>query len=173
MGARFPERQVLFLDYDGVLHRGDAYITSGGVVSSSPGNFELFEFASALNALLEPYPQLEIVLSTDWCRRFGFERARASIPVDALRQRVTGATHEATPVGSAAWPTDLRGAEVLRYVRRHRVVEWLAVDDRRDGFHGYLDRLIHCQTECGLGDEVVIELFRRRLAERFGEKPSN
>lgn len=164
-------RQVLFLDYDGVLHRGDTYVTPHGVVSSAPDTIELFEFAWELSALLDPYPEIEIVLSTDWCFKFGFEHARDSIPVEGLRVRVTGATYEAQLEDSARWPTRPRGAQILRYVRRHNIVSWLAVDDRRDGFQGYYDRLIHCQTESGLCDPAVVKLFRSRLAARFGEKP--
>lgn len=161
-------RHVLFLDYDGVMHRGDSYVTPHGVVSSAPGSIELFEFAPALFELLEPYPQIEIVLSTDWSLRFGVEHARDSISVEGLRQRVTGATYEAELEDSAIWRARPRGVQILRYARRHNIVSWLALDDRRDGFQGYYDRLIHCQTECGLGDPAVIELFRSRLAERFG-----
>jgi hypothetical protein len=161
-------RQVLFLDYDGVLHRGDTYITPDGVVSSAPGTIELFEFAPVLLELLEPYPKIEIVLSTDWCFRFGFERARDSLPLEGLRQRATGATYEAELEDSALWPARQRGVQILNYARRHNIASWLAADDRRDGFQGYHDRLIHCQTESGLGDPAVVELFRSRLPERFG-----
>ena len=164
-------RQVLFLDYDGVLHRGDSYVTPHGVVSSAPGTIQLFEFAPALLELLEPCPQIEIVLSTDWCLRFGFEHARDSIPLEGLRQRVTGATYEAELEDSALWLTRQRGVQILRYVRRHSIVSWLAVDDRLDGFQGYYDRLVHCQTDSGLGDRAVVELFSSRLAERFGGRP--
>ncbi|MFT4063331.1 HAD domain-containing protein [Paraburkholderia sp.] len=164
-------RQVLFLDYDGVLHRGDTYLTPRGVVSSAPGTIELFEFAPVLLELLEPYPQIEIVLSTDWCFRFGLERARDALPLAGLRQRVTGATYEAELEDSALWPARQRGVQILRYARRHNLVSWLAADDRRDGFQGNYDRLVHCQTESGLGDRAVVELFQSRLAERFGETP--
>ncbi|WP_179258750.1 HAD domain-containing protein [Burkholderia aenigmatica] len=159
-------RHVLFLDYDGVLHRGDSYITPEGVVSSAP-DIELFEFARVLEELLDPYPQIEIVLSTDWCFRFGLEHARHALPLESLRQRVADATYDLEHDDPALWPTQTRGSQILRYARRHNLVLWLAIDDRRDGFHGYRDRLIHCQTEAGLGDPVVIEYFRSRLRERF------
>ncbi|CAB3974539.1 MULTISPECIES: HAD domain-containing protein [Burkholderia] len=166
-------RNVLFLDFDGVLHRGDAYITPQGVVSSAPGIIKLFEFAQVLEELLAPYPRIEIVLSTDWCSRFGFEHARRMLPLESLRQRVTDATYDVERDDSASWPTRPRGSQILRHVRRHNLVAWLAVDDRRDGFHGYHDRLIHCQTEAGLGDLAVIEYFRSRLHERFDENPTH
>ncbi|ALL68551.1 hypothetical protein K788_00002125 [Paraburkholderia caribensis MBA4] len=61
---------------DGVLHRGDSFINEQGVVSSAPGEIELFEFAALLADLLEPLSHVQIVLSTDWVLRFGFEEAR-------------------------------------------------------------------------------------------------
>jgi hypothetical protein len=163
-------RQVLLLDYDGVLHRSDSYVTPHGVVSSAPGTIELFEFAPTLVELLEPYPKIEIVLSTDWSLRFGFEYARDSIPIESLRKRVTGATYEVDLDDSTLWPTRQRGGQILSYVRRHGIVCWLAVDDRRDGFQDCYDHLIHCQTDAGLGDRAVVELFRSRLAKQFGDK---
>src|ERR1700692_2034672 len=84
-------RQVLFVDYDGSLHRFGAYRTRRGIVSSNPATVELFEFAPLLAELIEPYPQVEIVLSTSWVRVLGFRRARAELPVESLRQRVVGA----------------------------------------------------------------------------------
>lgn len=166
-------RHVLFLDYDGVLHRGDAFVTPQGIVSSAPGITELFEFTRALEELLAPYPRIEIVLSTDWCFRFGFEHARRVLPLESLRQRVTDATYDAERYDSAQWPTRPRGSQILQYVQRYNLVAWLAVYDRRDGFHGHYDRLIHCQTEAGLGSPVVIEHFRSRLRELFHENPTH
>jgi hypothetical protein len=160
-------RPVLFLDYDGVLHRGDTYATSNGVVTSSPGSIELFEYASVLDDLLRPYPTVEILVSSDWCLRFGFERAREAIPLESLRARVKGATFDATFENPATWATLERGAQILRYVRRHGVLSPLAVDDRKDGFLNYRDRLVHCQTESGLGDPTVVEVFRIRLREHL------
>ncbi|WP_250473090.1 HAD domain-containing protein [Caballeronia sp. GAFFF1] len=162
-------RQVLFLDYDGVLNPGDTYVTAHGIVSSAPGTIELFDFAPTLPELLESYSKIGTVLSTDWC--LCFEHARDSIRVEGLRRRVTGATYEVELEEAALWRTRHRGVQILRYARRHNIASWLAVDDRRDGVLGYHDRLIHCQTESGTGDPAAIELFQLRLVERFGEQP--
>lgn len=43
-------RQVLFVDIDGVLHRGNAYAVEGRIFSSSPGR--LFEYLQLLDGLL-------------------------------------------------------------------------------------------------------------------------
>lgn len=163
-------RQVLFLDIDGVLHRGDSYVAGNRVVSSVPGRIELFEYLPVLDDLLSPYHDVEVVLSSDWAYRFGVEPTRNMLP-ESLRKRVTAATYQGCEFDEVLWPVMSRGAQVLDYVRRHSLDHWLAVDDRRDGFEGHRDRLIHCQTEAGLGDPAVVALFRSRLHERFS-KPS-
>lgn len=48
------ERQILFLDIDGVLHRGNSYVAGNRIVSSAPGHIELFEYAHLLDHLLSP-----------------------------------------------------------------------------------------------------------------------
>jgi hypothetical protein len=47
-----------------------------------------------LDELLRPSRDVEIVVSSDWCFRFRFERAREAIPVESLRIRVAGATYK-------------------------------------------------------------------------------
>jgi hypothetical protein len=163
------QRQVLFLDIDGVLHRGNSYVEGNRVVSSAPGRIALFEYLPVLCDLLDFYPMVEIVFSTDWAYRFGVEPTRNMLPDSLLRKRVTAATYQGCEFDELLWPMLSRGAQVLDYVRRHSLDNWLAVDDRRDGFESCRDRLVHCQTEAGLGDPAVVALFRSRLRERFGK----
>ncbi|WP_207000778.1 HAD domain-containing protein [Trinickia mobilis] len=160
-------RRVLFLDIDGVLHRGNAYVTGDRIVSSAPGSIELFEYVPVLEDLLRPYPDTGIVFSTDWAYRFGVDYTREMLPSQFLRERVTGATYQGCLFDERFWPMLSRGEQVLDYVRRHSLRQWLAIDDRRDGFEGHWQRLVHCQSESGLGDIAVIELLRRRLRQEF------
>ncbi|CAE6767815.1 hypothetical protein R70006_03802 [Paraburkholderia domus] len=163
-----PLRRVLFVDIDGVLHRGDSYAVGGRIVSSAPGRIELFEYVPTLDGLLRCYPDVEVVLSSDWTFRFGVDFALNMLPDSILRQRTTGATYQGCD-SELQWPRLSRGAQVRDYVRRHSLNRWLAVDDRKDGFERDRDRLIHCQTEVGLGDPAVFAVLRSRLRERFGE----
>ncbi|MFM0126743.1 HAD domain-containing protein [Paraburkholderia sediminicola] len=162
-------RQVLFLDIDGVLHRGNSYVAGARIVTSAPGRIELFEYLPVLVELLSSYPDVEVVLSSDWSYRFGVEATRDMMPDLSLRKRVTAATYQGCEFDEVLWPMLSRGAQVLDYVRRNSLLHWLAIDDRRDGFEGHWERLVHCQTESGLGDTAVVALFRSRLRERFGE----
>ena len=161
--------QILFLDIDGVLHRGNSYVAGHHIVSSLPGHIDLFEYVPALDDLLSPYPELAIVLSSDWAYRFGVDYTCSQLPSNSLRARVVGATYQGCEFDEQLWPMLSRGAQVLDYVRRQGrdVLEWIAIDDRNDGFESCRERLVHCQSECGLGDPAVVDLLRRRLRERF------
>ncbi|SIT45672.1 conserved hypothetical protein [Paraburkholderia ribeironis] len=165
-------RSVLFVDFDGVLHRGDAYRTSRGIVSSHP-SIELFEYASVLAEALVPYPDVEIVLSTSWVKVLGFTRARDSLPLPELRHRVRGATFHTQFHDSYVWNEIPRGEQVRRYVTRHRLVKWLAIDDRDDGFETVLSNLVLCDVETALGDAGVQAILKAALHDTFrgGSRP--
>jgi hypothetical protein len=164
-GKTISERQVLFLDYDGTLHRQSALRTRSGIVSSSP-EIELFEFADILVECLEAYPLVELVLSTSWVRILGYDRARNALP-PMLRQRVVGATYHSNYHDAWKWPSIGRGIQVLRYVRTHSLARWLAIDDEIDGFDEYLSHVVQCDETLGLGDIAIQNLLRLRLAEQF------
>lgn len=136
-------RQVLFLDVDGVLHRGSSYRRGNDVVSGAAGRIELFEFAPVLDELLQPYPSVEIVFSSDWALALGVDYTRDKLPCASLRRRVVGAAYQGCQFDAQLWPMLTRGGQVLDYVQRHSLLRWLAIDDRRDGFEGHRERLIH------------------------------
>ncbi|RQS61258.1 hypothetical protein DID96_33425 [Burkholderia sp. Bp8963] len=163
------ERQILFLDIDGVLHRGNSYVAGRCIVSSAPGRIELFEYLPVLDDALSPYPDVSVVLSSDWAFRFGVDYTCSQLPSPSLRARVIGATYQGCEFDEQLWPMLSRGAQVLDYVRRQgrERLEWIALDDRSDGFESCKERLVHCQSEYALGDDAVVELLRRRLHSRF------
>jgi hypothetical protein len=161
-------RAVIFLDFDGVIHRGQSYRTRRGIVSGDPKRVTLFEFAPLLDELLQPYPGVEIVLSTSWVPTLGFNRAKAFLPM-GLRQRVVGATYHSRYADAFAWPSIGRGIQVLRYVQVHRLQRWLAIDDHDDGSEGYEEHFVKCNGESGLGDSETVEVLRCKLAEQFDE----
>jgi hypothetical protein len=160
------ERQVLFLDFDGTIHRYGALRTRRGIVSSAP-DIKLFEFAPVLAECIRPYEKAEIVLSTSWVRALGYQRAKNALPTE-LRERVVGATYHSKFYDTWAWPAIGRGIQILRYVEAHHVTKWVAIDDEVDGFDGYLLHVVQCGEMFGLGDERTRCLLRVRLAEQFG-----
>ncbi|APA84085.1 hypothetical protein BJG93_00695 [Paraburkholderia sprentiae WSM5005] len=161
-------RKVLFLDIDGVLHRGVARRAGNRVVSSSP-EVALFEYVPVLDDLLRPYSDVEIVLSSDWSVVLGTEFTRNAIPSPLVRERIVAATFDGCASNPLFWPVLTRGGQILDYVARNEPLSWLAVDDRTDGFEAHRHRLVHCQTEVGLGDCAVVEKFREMLQHCFGD----
>ncbi|VBW55434.1 Uncharacterised protein [Burkholderia pseudomallei] len=161
------DRQILFLDIDGVLHRGNSYVTGSRIVSSAPGHIELFEYLPVLDDALSSYPDVSVVLSSDWAFRFGVDYTCSQLPSPSLRARVIGATYQGCEFEEQLWPMLSRGQQVLDYVRRHALHKWMAIDDRKDGFDAHWERLVHTQTDFGLGDPAVVELLRSRLQQAF------
>lgn len=166
IGNAESARQVLFLDFDGVLHRFGAVRTRKGISSTSP-SIGLFEFSSILAECLDPYGELKIVLSTSWVHRLGYQRAKNALP-PVLSERVVGATYHSKYFDAETWPSRARGTQILRYVLTHRLTSWLAIDDEIVGFGDYLSHVVICDENVGLGDMRTQESLRIRLSEQFG-----
>jgi transcriptional regulator with XRE-family HTH domain len=118
---------TLFLDFDGTLHIGNAYIDEAGEISLDTGR-PLLEFASMLVKLLEPYPDVEIVLTTSWTRRMPEERVIEYLPPE-LRQRVVGTTRDIKPRRSYVLDGTERTYVISTYAYGKRLKHWLAIDD--------------------------------------------
>jgi len=163
---------ILFLDFDGVLHPSEVYLVEGKPVLMYEG--ELFMWAHHLEQILACRLDVRIALSTDWVRRFGFERAKAYLPA-YLQKRVIGATWHsgitAEGGGFALQETwyDLatRYQQIARYVERARVQEWVAIDDDDVGWpESERHHLVHTKEWLGLGDPETRERLNDILENR-------
>lgn len=164
---------ILFLDFDGVLHPHEVYMYHGrGIVLKAGPEHRLFEHAELLATLLEPFPEVHIVLSTSWCSTLrSFDVAKDYLP-QALQQRVIGATwHSAKE--HYRWFSLTRYEQIYEYVSRHQIDNWLAIDD--DGVKwpdNQRHTLVHTDAWQGLGkSESQHELQSKllRLRESGGE----
>ncbi|NKJ47628.1 hypothetical protein CIC12_12920 [Burkholderia sp. SG-MS1] len=158
-------RQVLFLDFDGVLHRLSAIRTRRGITANSP-SIQLFEFAPILADVLDPYGNVQIVLSTSWVPILGYQRARDALPT-GLRARVVGATYHSQYADAGTWALRPRGEQILRYVWTNRLTNWLAIDDDINGLGQHLSHVVRCDERFGLGEVETQKVLRVRLAEQF------
>lgn len=175
MSTRAAPLQVLYLDYDGVLHH-DAVFRSpkrGIYLDSSlaPGR-RLFEWTEFLVQAIQPFPQLEIVLSTSWVRVLGYTSARSYLPPE-LFSRVVGATfhrrvHGGDAVRGVSGYRPDRGVEVMRDVSRRQPWEWVAVDDTDEGWPAeHRDRVVLCDPSTGLSDAATRAQLDLVLAKYF------
>lgn len=115
---------TLYLDFDGVLHPADVRVSPVDraprvYVRGQPTNRQLFEHLPLLERLLEPHPQLRIILSTSWVREFGYEFALKQL-TPSLQARVIGAT---------LYPAPARYYCIQIDAEERGLERWLALDD--------------------------------------------
>ena len=167
MGAlRGRGELVLYLDYDGVLHHEDVrWHPRRGVYLNAPPCFTLFQHAPLLEALLEPYPDVRIVLSTSWVRAIGYSRAVKRLP-PGLQTRVIGATYH-SKMHERAFAMLPRGVQVLDDVERRAPKDWLALDDDGSGWaKEHEHRLVLTDERLGLGAPSAADALSSKLRAR-------
>ena len=168
--------QILYLDFDGVLHHHDVHVNAKrglyfGKEAQAHGEAQghshrLFEHAPLLIDLLARYPDVRIVLSTSWVRWRGYAHARDRLPAE-LAQRCVGATfHKQMDVTTFLAMT--RGQQILADVRRREPAAWLAIDDDDiDWPLGSYARLARSDSACGIGEPKVCEYLKLALEDQF------
>lgn len=158
-----PDHQVLFLDYDGVLHPDAVYRTKHGLELRAPG--KIMMHAHILCDLLQDFPRVHIALSTSWVRLLGYNRAKAALP-PALQARTISATWHSRMLRSQIEGYDSwsRHEQIRAAVTRAGITRWVAVDDDPDFSWPATDhRLIRCEPHLGLGSEQTQAELRAKL----------
>ena len=147
---------IIFLDFDGVLHADDVYRNKSGITLKGGGT--LFEHAPVLASAIEHFSEVKIVLSTSWVRELGFERAKNYLQ-PSLQKRVVGATYHSSfelddgLVPQTPWVLLSRYEQIARYVLKHNIKDWLAVDNDNEGWPEMLaHHLVHTDDDLGLGE---------------------
>lgn len=137
---RQPAKRVLFLDFDGVLH---------------PGEAGTFRYLPMLEALLRRYPLVDVVISSNWRERMTFGELIDQFSED-MAQRIVGTT--------PAIDGENRQSEIETFCRRYGIQDWLVLDDRAELFSPYYWRLQLIDGRQGLRDTdlALIEHWLRR-----------
>jgi len=156
---------VLYLDFDGVLHHENVlWHPRVGAYLSAPEGYVLFQHAELLEKMLEPYPQVQIVLSTSWVRRYGCTKSAKNLR-PALRSRVVGATFHSR-MNQDEFAVVPRGMQVSQDVVRRKPRAWLALDDNVEGWPAeHAARYIQTHMYEGLSDHSVQDEFKQKLRE--------
>lgn len=147
---------ILYLDYDGVLHRlGEPALNDNFRLLDNPN---LFCWAPILATLLIPYPTVQIIVSSDWRRLFSDDQL-AQLLGPALGERVIGAIEFSQPD---------RALEILNDAHHRKLTRWIALDDhetvvaaRRAGDTRY----VVCAPQTGISDPRVQHVLVRKLSE--------
>lgn len=162
---------VLYLDLDGVVqHESVLFHPKRGVYMNPALNQErrLFEWVSILVKILEPYPEVRLVLSSSWCVRPGYARTLKRLPAD-LSWRFIGGTYHKRIHGADPWTKETflrtpRGVQILADVNRRKPQHWIALDDDLDGWPSEaMENLIACNGSTGLSDVFTQNALKERL----------
>jgi hypothetical protein len=172
-----PPRQtggnVLYLDFDSVLHPGEVYVHPGRppVLVGRPDHV-LFEHAPLLDLLLKPYPSVIVVLSTSWVRHYrGSIRRIAALLPEGLGERVVGATYHSR-VPRHEFDSASRGLQVWRDVLRRKPDRWLALDDDDEAWPAWCrDNLVLTHKVHGISAGPVLSELQSKLKSVFGDHP--
>lgn len=154
---------VLYLDFDGVLHHENClWHPKIGAYLSAPEGYVLFQHAELLEQLLSPYPQVKIVLSTSWVRRYGCSKAAKNLR-PTLRARVIGATYHSN-MREHEFDSLPRGLQVWSDVLKRKPRDWLALDDVTEGWPANaLPHFVRTHEYEGISDPAVLAEFKEKL----------
>lgn len=155
---------ILFLDFDGPMHPYDVdHIRKKGVILNTKGH-TLFENTPILESIIAKYPDLKIVLSTSWVRVLGYSRALKRLS-PLIKERVIGATWHssfkyfvdsspyASGFGVDYFSRITRFQQIMQYVDRHGLSNWIAIDDDNIGWNpDFADNLVKCDNMLGLSE---------------------
>jgi len=164
---------TLFVDYDGTLHRGHGLLDASGQVFLDTGN-PTFEFAPLLESLLNPYPRVEIVLTTSWLDMLPVEKVVSYLP-PLLAKRVVGTTHGIKSRFGYLLDGSARTYIIRSYVFQHHLKNWLAIDDSVYGaYHLSTDflrlepHLVLLDPQQGIDSPESLRRIRKWLADVHG-----
>lgn len=148
-GTSLEYIMILFLDFDGVLHPGNAPVGADTDFCHIP----------VLEEWLRQYAYVQIVISSSWREIMKLSAIRELFSPD-IRDRIIDVCPQL--------PYDeeyefIRHAEILAWLEQsHYQGPWLALDDCPHFFPPDFEQLIVCQKDIGL-DFKVIEALNSKL----------
>lgn len=171
---RGKDGHVLYLDFDGVLHHSEVWYhpkIGPYFPSTVPDRYKLFAHIGLLERLLEPYPNVAIVLSTSWSKQYGPHRAGKNLG-HKLSPRVIGATFH-SKMNIDEFDNKMRGLQVYEDVLRRKPAQWVALDDDPEGWPAEVgQRYIRTHLTEGISEPEVLVAIRERFKKYFGSTAS-
>jgi hypothetical protein len=155
---------VLYLDFDGVLHHEDVWWDPGRGATMNAHGHRLFEHVPLLEELLQPWPEIKIVLATSWVRQYGFSGASKRLG-PTLRARCVGSTwHTGMRGNEWSFVRLPRGVQVVQDVQRRQPAAWVAVDDDHGDWPAQFEaHLVRSNPVLGIGHPPVLAELRAKL----------
>jgi hypothetical protein len=138
--------QVVFLDFDGVLHR------------NTTGTFrKLPQFCQ----FLRTHPDVRVVISSTWRLLHPLEELREFFETD-VRHQIIDVTPDLTVMEGFIAVRTTRCEEIAAWLKAHPEVRyWAILDDEEKLFQKFLERLVLTDSSEGLVDADLVKLEAR------------
>jgi hypothetical protein len=137
----------------------------------------MFEYAPLLASMLQPYPDVEIVLTTSWLERLPLEQVLSYLP-PALAKRVVATTKGIKPRFGYLKDGPARTYVIRCYVFENHLKNWLALDDSVYGaFHLSTEivdlskHLVLLDSKKGIGDSAAQKRIEEWLVDAHRFQP--
>lgn len=165
-----PNTPTLFVDYDGTLHSGNALLDANGQVTLDSRR-QLFEYAPLLVEMLEPYPSVQIVLTTSWLQTLSAEKVISFLPPE-LARRVVDTTRDRKARLSYVLNGSGRTDIITCYAFGKGLRQWLAIDDSVYGAYHFgrepgelMRSFLLLDSSRGISDEGAQQRIQEWLVE--------
>ena len=149
---------ILFLDFDGVLHKEPCHDT-GMLMCNLP----------RMEAILRDFPGVDVVISSTWRELLDLEQLRSYFS-PYIAPRIIGVTPDWREVSHlfAVVGSYIRQVEIEGWLQAsgRSSEQWVALDDRAYLFAPSIPNLVCCAPDTGIDDGVESAL-RKKLATRI------
>lgn len=135
--------RIIFLDFDGVLHKATEIVdwpTSGLSLSEFSERLQLFYWAPYLAGLLEAHSEVQIIIHSTWRKQCSVEQMQ--VLLGPLGPRVLGMTHRGL----------LRVESITDAIKGHDIQDYLILDDDAGAFPEGTTGLVLCDPLTGVSD---------------------
>lgn len=148
---------VLFIDIDGVFHPyGSVALENGRVSAIKP-----FRWLKQFMETIQDFPDLQLVLHSSWRVAFNRDELQAMIPSELFNKIIAF-----TDVNIMS-----RFASIEAYVKEHKIINYVIIDDEGDAFPSGLPELIVANRMEGCSnDDTCAQLW---MALKYAHEKNN
>lgn len=144
---------TLFYDIDGCFHpHGRAKFNEANTVHRAPDD-GLFEWAPLLQAVLDDFPDIQLVCHSTWRNIYTFDDLKKQLP-RILAERTVGITEAYRD----------RHLSISEYAKAAGITHYVILDDDPWAFPSKLERLVIVPSDTGISSDGALDRLRAELA---------
>ena len=163
-GDVVKDAPTVYVSFGRVLNIGHGLVDVHGEVTLDSGRM-LFEYAPYLINVLEPWSNVQLVLTTSWLRKLDPEKIIGLLPMELIRH-VVGTTKDTPPRLAELGDGSARAWIPIRHARKHGMSRWLALDYKCWGIPaGFEQHFLRTEPDTALGAPEARRQLRRWLKD--------